>query len=1231
MKFRYTLPLLFFLVSLFFGGVAAFLQVSVQRDLLEAPEKQMVEEVQVRLHGLLQQARQEIAEVAQTIPPDSAVFSRNLPKTNIPLFVYKQDKLIFWSEHSLRPELDPRNLSKNQQVVENRFGRFIVVRQKFHREYTALAVVPLEVRYGINNAYLRSGLNPQIFEDHVATLQLERGGRAIPIADAQGNYLFSLQVLEPGQWLHAGSFTLALYLLSLFTAILGLISLYQRLRSEGREATALWTILLGLLLLRLVMLLTRFPNNVQEVELFGPRVYAASWWSPSLGDLLLNEVCFLIMTLLVYRFARHFSFRAVFHKSTQKQLWSCIAIGVIITVLIISWYETYRSLFVNSQPNLDITQNIQIGVEKLLLYLVMILHTLALSWILRLLLGAFPFTAHGSLPFAYAWMTVLVLALGWAFWRDAPSGNWVVLFAGAALVGWEQLHRKLGQRAGIYSSIFMLNILSASLGAAALYDLYAVQLRADKQRLASQLLKDRDDLTEYLLAQAAQDISRDPLIQHVFNAPWGKLTIVEQKIRRHHLRAITENYAVTVRMFDFTGESFNDLDSLSNLEAYAQKWAPISRGTNQKGQLLVGSEADPGRFTYLQEIKVPVEFEQWATVVLEVSPKITAPNSVLPELLVERKSSQESNLPSSSYALWKRNRWLKTEGYFEYSQNFSPNLFNIPQLYTQGLAIADYHHLGARANNGTVALVSTPAYGARSWLSNFSFLFLLHTFSLFSLLLLVMLYRGQLVEAIMSTFGTKIQLFLNLGVLVPLVLVSITIGSLVTNSYRQDLIRGYTDQGDFVRQSILTSNWGNNLFKGRADSLERRINRLAMVAQAELNIYNAAGELRLSSQPALFEAGVLSTRLNPQAFEVLKEQGLNRVLLEEKAGSLPYSSIYVPLRNSPNASPEGYLAIPFFDSEKELNSKLIQLITTILNIFSVLFLLFVFLSYMATRALTVPLQLLTERLKRTSLTGNNEKLVYQSRDEIGLLVHEYNQMLQKLEESKQELTLREKEAAWKEMARQVAHEIKNPLTPMKLSLQYLRKAKQDGRGNLDELIEKISNTMITQIDVLSDIATSFSNFTAMPDLKLEILELNGLIRRATDLHLNPQQHRIEVVLPEAPVQVRADENQLIRIFNNLLLNALQAVPASKTPEINVTLELVSAQWALVAIQDNGSGIPEEVQPKIFIPNFSTKYSGSGIGLAVVKKGVEAIGGSIWFETMENEGTTFFLKLPVVPS
>ncbi len=1230
MKFHKSITFYLLLTSLLFCGVAVFLQIGANRDLLQTPERQLAYEVAQRLNAKIETAHQELNQVAQHLPVDSSFFSQVLPNTTLPIFVYERGQLVFWSDHTLRPEVELHLLPNDVQTVENRFGKFLIIRQKVLPTYTLIAVVPLEQRFGITNAYLKNGLNPSVFADNAAAIQLEKSSGGIPILDKDNNYLFSLTILKPGKWQSASQLAFWLFTAALLSWLLFLISFYKRLQALGHHSLAFWAMVMGLLGTRATMLLFQFPLRMQDIDLFSPRVYASSWWSPSLGDLILNELCLLIVANLVYQIGKKLRFRPDFGKTARKQVMISFLLAIALMVIVIGWYEFYRSLFTNTLLNLDITQNIQISGERLMLYAVMVGHTVALGWLLRLILPWLPVELERSRTMLLLWGTVVAVALGYGFWRDAPSGSWIILFVAMGLLGWHQIHRRFGKKAGIYSSIFLLNILSASLGAAALYDIYAVQLREDKQRMANQLLKDRDAITEYLLAQAAVSIQKDEILNHVFRGPWVNLHFIEQKIRRYHLQNLTENYSVMVRMFDVNGESLSLQDSLANLRQYAGQWLPRAQKTTQKGQLLVHSELEPGRFTYLQEVKVPLNAFQWMTIMLELSPKLTTPNSVLPALLVEQKSTQPDAIPSGSYALWKKSRWLKTEGLFEYSQYFSPQLFDIPMLYTQGVSHAGYHHLATANSSGTVALVSTPAYGFGSWLSNFSFLFILHTFALFGILVLIILSKGELVQAITSTFSTKIQLFLNLGVLVPLVLVSLTIGSLVTNSYREDLIRGYTDQGDFIRKSLMNSTLSGS-GTDAPDSLVQRVNRLAVLAQTELNVYNASGELQIASQPALFEAGVISTRLNPKAYSALKNQGLNRMLLREQAGTLPYNTLYLPLRSSPHQAPTGYLAIPFFDSEKDLNTKLIQLITTILNIFTIFFLVFVVLGYVATRALTVPLQLLTERLKRTTLTGSNEKLVYKSSDEIGLLVQEYNHMLQKLEESKQELALKEKEAAWKEMARQVAHEIKNPLTPMKLSLQYLRKAMKDGRSNLEELVDKISITMITQIDVLSDIATSFSNFTSMPDLKMEPLEVTGLLKRAADLHLNPKQHYIKLLFPEQPVTVLADENHLVRIFNNLLLNALQAVPSSKTPEVSIEVEVRDDKWVLISIRDNGAGIPEDVQPKIFLPNFSTKYTGSGIGLAVVKKGVEAFGGSIWFETEEETGTTFFLKLPVLPS
>jgi two-component system nitrogen regulation sensor histidine kinase NtrY len=328
----------------------------------------------------------------------------------------------------------------------------------------------------------------------------------------------------------------------------------------------------------------------------------------------------------------------------------------------------------------------------------------------------------------------------------------------------------------------------------------------------------------------------------------------------------------------------------------------------------------------------------------------------------------------------------------------------------------------------------------------------------------------------------------------------------------------------------------------------------------------------------------------------------------------------------------GYVGIPFFDSQKELDSKLTELFTTILNIFTLMGLLFLVLAFVATRQLTAPLKLLTERLKRTTLTGQNEMLYYRSSDdEIGLLVREYNTMLSKLEASKRELATQEKEAAWREMARQVAHEIKNPLTPMKLSLQYLQKAIDERRPNAEALISRISQTLITQIDVLSDIATSFSTFTNLPTMRPERLDVAAVLRHCADLfqEQDGDDHgELHLTLPDAEsCTVFADESLLVRTFNNLLLNAKQAVPPGRIPRQEVGLQC-SPGKVLITIADNGSGIAEDVRDKVFRPNFTTKATGSGIGLAVAKRGIESAGGSIWFETVEDEGTTFFIELPL---
>jgi len=280
-------------------------------------------------------------------------------------------------------------------------------------------------------------------------------------------------------------------------------------------------------------------------------------------------------------------------------------------------------------------------------------------------------------------------------------------------------------------------------------------------------------------------------------------------------------------------------------------------------------------------------------------------------------------------------------------------------------------------------------------------------------------------------------------------------------------------------------------------------------------------------------------------------------------------------------------------------------------------------SFMASRVLTNPLRIITQRLRRTTFDEINEPIQWNTADEIGLLVNEYNMMLLKLERSRAALVRSEKEAAWKEIAQQVAHEIKNPLTPMKLTLQHMRRLSEK---EADDMFIRSIDNLLRQIDNLSDIVTSFSTFAKLPAADPRRFNVSELLHQLLQLHRRPE---IEFVLqtPLEGIYVIADEKMMSGIFTNLIINAVQAMDNRPSPRIEIGVTKREKE-AVVHVKDNGSGIPEEIQDKVFVPSFSTKETGSGIGLALARRGVEQAGGSIWFETVPGYGTTFYVSLPL---
>lgn len=390
----------------------------------------------------------------------------------------------------------------------------------------------------------------------------------------------------------------------------------------------------------------------------------------------------------------------------------------------------------------------------------------------------------------------------------------------------------------------------------------------------------------------------------------------------------------------------------------------------------------------------------------------------------------------------------------------------------------------------------------------------------------------------------------------------------------------------------------------------------------DINIYSDRGSLVATSRPEIFQNHLEGELMSPQAFGAIHEKGAMSFIKREKIGELGYISAYMPLVLDNGR--HYILNVPYFAQNDELNLDIIIMIVITVNIAIVMMVLAFILSGLVAERVTKPLQMLNDKLKKMRFGGKNEKIAYDHKDEVGMLVYEYNNMVDKLDESIEQLARSERENAWREMARQIAHEIKNPLTPMKLNIQFmLRSLQMEDTEKFKQRFRDISGMLIEQIDNMANIASAFSDFAKISVSHFEMFEIDELAKNCTLLFKN----NVEELRCDAHSGVRifADREQMRRVLINLLKNAEQSIPEGRRGMVCVMV-VKTDEKVIIRITDNGCGIPEEIQKKIFEPNFTTKSSGTGLGLAICRRIIEGFGGQIGFSSKVDTGTEFYIIL-----
>jgi two-component system nitrogen regulation sensor histidine kinase NtrY len=479
-----------------------------------------------------------------------------------------------------------------------------------------------------------------------------------------------------------------------------------------------------------------------------------------------------------------------------------------------------------------------------------------------------------------------------------------------------------------------------------------------------------------------------------------------------------------------------------------------------------------------------------------------------------------------------------------------------------------------------------------------------------------------------KSISLKIRIFLSMILLVLLASILILVVTVYqydeqTQDYniqrfeRKEAIAKKTIELELTNKTTYAVNT-NNLPK----IFQNRIYEISSINKLNITIYNLQGRLLKTSFGNAFEK-IDNTPLTTYIVSELSQNSNHRILKNKEIDGTSYQTSYSFI-NDPKFKRIGILELQFTQDNSEIEAELKEFIYRLSLVYLLMFLLAISFAYFLSSYITRSIKTISDKMQQTRLNERNEKIIVnKASSEIEVLVDAYNNMIDQLEESAARLARSEREQAWREMAKQVAHEIKNPLTPMRLSVQSFERKFNPEDENIKEKLAEYSQTLIQQIYEMSSIASAFSDFAKMPTQKKEEIEIISVVKLALDIF---NEKSVKYETKETKLYAFLDKTQLIRIVTNLVKNALQATENEENPFINVEV-LSEGNTIKLVVSDNGKGISDEVKYLIFEPKFTTKSSGMGLGLPMIKNIIEAYDGTIFFSSNEGIGTVFTVVLP----
>jgi len=1137
---------------------------------------------------------------------------KELAEDGIYIFYFEKNRLKYWSDHSvpLRPRWSARLKSP---VYETMNGTYVSIRMPVE-DNLLYGLILIRNNYEIENEYLESGYQEDFSLGHEISLERQTGPGLSDVKNLQGTYLFSLDLYSN---LKKND---TIVILSMIVFMLGLVALFTFFILETdaaptRRKRAVWLTVSGLVMLAISVVVVYFeiPRIIFEADFFKPGIYASLYFS-SMGHLWIFVILILMITLLFFWF---------FDRSRRipEKFREPLAIAMIIVSslwFVFAHYMT-KSLVIDSSVSFEAykldTLTIYTFTGMLIILMAYMVFVLIFYKALRYYDPPFrlPLYIRIILP-GLMIQLIFLFTDGWHLEFLTPV---FFIIIGVALIYLRSRVPKMK-----FSSYFLLILLFSVFITLDLQQHTEDKQNSIKEIELAKLSSEHDAVAEMLFKSLSDTLSKDSLLISRLSYEIIDLDRIFEYLQRMYFSGYWTKYDLQIALC-------RPPDSLF-LETTVHCYDFYGRLVIQEGIKVEDSDFYylnnlNGRISYLGVIPYNVMDDE-ITLFLELNSRIISEELGYPSLLM---NESESAGDPFSYAKYNAGKLITSGGSFNY--RLTSDYYTKKENTFESFRSGGYDHTIFNIDPENTVIVSVPVVSVVDKLISLSYLFAF-IFILFTITYLIVSI-SHLRTTVTWDFKNKIQ-YSMIGVLFLtfLVICSGTIYFII-QQYKmkhhdnlQNTMRSlFIELVHKVEYEDDLRHWSSEDYY----NLDELLRKFSNVFYTDINMYDESGMLLATSRAEIFDQELLSVRMNREAFEKLSKENYSAYIHTERIGKMTYQSAYIPLLNSENKF-LAYLNLPYFTQPEILAQEVSNLVVAILNTYVILLLLILFLSVFLADRITQPLRFIQSRIAQLNLSNNNEKIVYKGKDEIAGLVDEYNYMVDELVKSAELLAQSERESAWREMAKQIAHEIKNPLTPMKLNVQHMQRMIEEDSDNIGEKINRVSQMLIDQIDSLTAIANEFSDFAKMPKARNKQIDLVKRLQNVINLFENSEGLTIDLDLGSIKdARSYGDPEQFQRVIINLVKNGIQSVPEGRDKKIRISMEKAPEQTVLITVSDNGKGIPASIRDKLFQPNFTTKSGGMGMGLAIAANIIRSMDGNIWYRTREGEGTDFMIKLPLV--